>query len=353
MSSSVIDHCASIARRLCMLGLLSAACGDSTELIIVEGERIDVHHMPEFQLCGGTVEAYDRGVEFIAEQLGLDPDSLPHLTYVWLDGTTFDDPERAGRAWRDKAEAIAPFLMHEVVHMISHQEKVNANTFLTEGLATAFEESLWEFEPIDPRPYFGARYGTSPPIDYEVAGRFVAYLLSRYGPERLWELNRDLRYLSTEGRFYRRFEAVYGEELDAVVEEYLKGECPEDALPIPLPVSCSAEELPRASDGSWTYARTLDCAEDGVIGGIGSDYADPLMHMVTFVIDEPGFYDVRRIGDIGFGVYVYRCGGCPWLNSVKWLRSGDFEAGRYSVLIASWSELEGGSVGFTITPSED
>jgi len=340
-----------------MLGLLSAACSDSTEFVVVEGERVDVHHMPEFQLCGGTVEAYDRGVEFIAEQLGLDPDSFPQLTYVWLDDRTLDErspiltPDGVGWAWRDNAEAPFPYVMHEVVHMIGHQEKVNANTFLTEGLATAFEESFGESKLADPRPYFAARYGTSPRIDYEIAGTFVSYLLSRYGPERFWELNRDLRYLSTEGRFYRRFEAVYDEDLDAVVDEFLTGECPEDALPIPLPVSCSAEELPRASDGTWTYARTLDCAEDGLVGGRRGDYEDNVMHMVTFVIDEPGFYDVRRIGDVGFSPILYRCGGCPWLNDATPLRNGEYEAGRYSVMIVGWSELEGGSVGFTISPA--
>ncbi len=357
MSRSVVNlDWASHVRRLCVLGLLSAACSDSGELVVVQGERIDVHHMPDFQLCGGTVDAYDRGIEFIAEQLGLDPDSFPHLTYTWLDDRTFRDgpffpgPDVAGRAGGDEAKGVFPYMMHEVVHMLGNQEKVNASTFLTEGLATAFEEKIGDFEPIDPRPYLAARHGTSPSVNYEVAGTFVSYLLSRYGPERFWELNRELRHFSTEGRFYRRFEAVYGEDLDAVVDEFLSGECPEDASPIPLPVSCSAEELPRASDGTWTYARTLDCAEDGLVGGIGGDYEDSVMHMVTFEIDEPGPYDVRRIGDAGFELIVYRCGGCPWLNSATFLRGGEYEAGRYSVMILSW-EIEGGSVGFTISPS--
>jgi len=355
-------HRTTIGRRLLFtLGLSLMACEGSAELVVVQGEHIDVHHMPDFELCGGTVDAYDRGIEFVADQLGLDPDSFDHMSFAWLDGPTFEEEHpssdhRIGRASRDEAAGLYPFIFHEVVHMIGYQEKkkVNTNIFLTEGLAVAFQEkeTVHPIEFVDPRPYLVARYTTSPPVNYDVAGTFVSFLLSRFGPERFWELNRDLGRRSTEGRFRRRFKAVYGQELDTVVETYLEGECSENDLPIPLPVSCAAEEIPRADDGTWTYARALDCAEDDVIGGIDIDGDTPIEHLVTFVIETSGDYDIRSIGDGPFRPLLYRCGGCPWLNQLQSLTSGHLEAGRYSLRFISFFDPGAGTVGFTIRPSD-
>jgi hypothetical protein len=334
-----------------------AACGDESELVVAEGDLIDIQHEAEFQLCSGTLAAYERGIESTAEQLGLDVEEIEHMSISWLTRSNFADRASFyrsnfdGQASGAEALSVRSYYFHEVVHMIAHNESSGAAPLLSEGLATAFEEKAFLTDLRDPRPFFGARHRTTPAVDYDAAGSFVSYLLGRYGPERFWELYADLGYLSTAGRLRRRFAAIYGRELDDEVEEYLRGECPEDALPIPLPPSCAADEIPWGSDGTWTYVRALDCSEDDVAGGIGGESPGvQVEHVVTFVVDEAGYYDVRRVGDHDFYALLYRCGGCPWLNSPTNALSQHFEAGRYSLRIVDAGEVEGVSLGLKITP---
>ena len=335
-------------RRAGLLIVAAAACGDpELEIVAVEGERIDVHHEASFQLCAGTVAAYDRGIVSVAAQLGLDPDDFEHMTFTWLDAESYEAEspfyfdDAGGWAWGSKSYGKLPYLFHEVVHMISQQEVYDVNVLLLEGLATAFEENGGlnllvrdRSERVDPRPFIGKRHGE---MNYEVAGHFVSYLLGRHGPERFWELYRENGYLGTAGRFRRRFRDIYGLELDAAVDDFLNNdECPEDALPIPLPPSCEAPEIPWRDD-VWVAVRTLHCSDEDVAGGQGTLFSAEFA--ATLTIPETGRYRIADASDSGVGSVLTRCGGCPWLNVPLVLAPElevELEAGRYSLVSSSW-----------------
>ncbi|HFE46503.1 MAG TPA: hypothetical protein ENJ18_13585 [Nannocystis exedens] len=298
-----------------------SACSDpQIETLEAKGERIDVHYAADFELCEGTVPTFDRGIVFVAEQLGLDPDTFEHMTFTWLTPEELDQASyfffdgQAGWAWGSKSYGQHPLIFHELVHMIAHQEQYNSITFFTEGLAVAFEEGDTRVsessEVVDPRPYLGVRYDE---IDYRVAGAFVTYLLSRFGPEPFWQLNSDLHFFSNENKFRRRFASVYGLDLDEVVESYMTDEtCPEGAVAIPQPPSCAGEEIPWQNANQWIYSRIIDCADDDVAGGEGTD--DITEIAVTLNIDESGPYSISLASDYDVTGVLHRCGSCPWLH---------------------------------------
>ncbi len=335
-----------------VFGLASLLACSDPEVIVEEGEHIDLHYSADFMLCGGTTEHFNRGVEFVAEQLGLDTASFGPMTYTWLgeeeylaSSGVFVD-EQPAWAFGDESYAQSPDIFHEVIHLISHQEKINAITFLTEGLATAFEDRgsiryiTGSMEPyhVDPGPQLGARYGE---LDYRIAGAFVSYLLSRFGPEPFWELNRGLRFLSTARKFRRRFARVYGLDLDEVVADYLADDtCDGERARIPMPPSCTGPEVPWLSEGLWGYARVIDCADDDVIGGWGESDNKAAV-AVTLRVDEAGVYDFRVLSDQPVRGVLRRCGGCPWIEPTL---NGDrdearipLERGIYSLMLHSYA----------------
>ncbi|HFE46470.1 MAG TPA: hypothetical protein ENJ18_13410 [Nannocystis exedens] len=313
--------------RPCLLALacvlaVSTTCGDpEISVIVQEGERIDLIYDDEFLLCGGTVSAFDRWIEFAARQLELDPDSFEHKTYTWLGSEDYKEisPRTAvdadGWAFGSESYATTPDLFHEVTHMVAHEVKVNAITFLAEGLATALGgqagNPIIVDGRIDPRPYLGSRYRK---IEYSIAGSFVGYLLTIYGPGRLWQLNQELRFLSTAGRFRRQFRAVYGAELDDVVDDYLNNEtCPEERWKAPLSPACDGQEVPWADEDRWYYARVIDCSDADVVGGlsVGNDRASVAL---TLRIEHSDLFSVRVLGEPWALGVLSRCGGCPWLD---------------------------------------
>ncbi len=335
------------------LFVFGLGCGDA-EIIDAPGEHIDIHYADEYVLCDGTTAHFDRGVASVAEQLGLDLETFEHLTYTWLDAQEFNEASRfyfddqGGWAWGSKSYGRHPLFFHEVVHMVVHQDKYDSITFLTEGIATAFEgpdiRITGAVDPpvrVDPRPILGARYRK---IDYRTAAAFVSYLFARFGPEPLMELNRELRFLSTGGKLRRRFEKVYGVPLDSVVDEYLSDEsCPELMTP-PLPLSCLGELIPWAEEGRWVYSRVMSCGDDDVAGGIGGPY-DIANISVTLEVEQAGSYDLTLISDHGLKGVLARCGGCPWIEG----HEQTFEVGL------TWIELEEGSYAMTLSgrASED
>lgn len=333
-------------RRLLACALVGASACAEAEIVDAPGERIDIHYSDEYELCAGTVSYFDRGVVSVAEQLGLAPDTFEHFTYTWIGGEEFSQAspfyfeEQDGWAWGSKSYGKHPIFFHEIVHMVVHQDKYNAITFLTEGIATAFQgpgpPSPRSAEPVrvDPRPILGAHYRR---MDYAVAGAFVTYLIARFGSAPLMELNRQLRILSTGGKFRRRFERIYGLDLDIVVDDYLTDDtCPPEMTP-PLPPSCLGESIPWLDEERWVYARVISCSDEDVAGGIGAGF-DVATVSVTITVEETGWYDLVLSTDHQLHGALAQCGGCPWLEPQRSVGVGynrvGLNAGVYALTLS-------------------
>ncbi|MEZ4382122.1 MAG: hypothetical protein R3A79_12295 [Nannocystaceae bacterium] len=336
-----------------LVGLLSlSTCAPEDDLIVVEGERIDLFHEPHLELCAGTVPYLDRWIEFAADQLDLDVDSFVHLRYLWLSEARLEEIRPSSvnaSAWASGETSHAPSALHihEVAHTVSAQREIDALPFLAEGLATALSETWLRDDVLDgylapradPRPFLT---DSAQGLDYDMAAGFVGYLLSRHGTERFWRFYDSVGYLSSERRIRRRFAAIYDLDLDDAVDDYLLGECPEDARPIPLPPSCAGDLVPWEDDGTWVYSQALDCADEAVAGGIVPD--DPaqtgLETAVTVDVPEAGRYRFSHVSVSNFAV-LYRCGGCPWLNELLLPGEVELAAGRYALrLLANRPQID-------------
>ncbi|MCB9569588.1 MAG: hypothetical protein H6710_20625 [Myxococcales bacterium] len=345
-------------RRVTALALalaLAPSCGPDEEgLESAEGERITLRFVAGFELCSGTLPTTDRWIEHAANQVGLDPDALGPLTYTWLDRARYRDAspawvdDRGGWALGSAAIGLRPVHRHEIVHLMANTKAEEASAFLTEGLAAALVPEL-PLLRLDPRDEIAVRY---PALRYEVAGGFVAFLLARFGPQRLWELYDDVGYLASAGRFRRRFARIYGLDLDAAVEEYLSGStCPDDTLQIPAPPACAGDEVPWVRDDLWVLARTVECVQPDVAGGVGGE-VDEAELAVTLEIPETGEYAVSVSAEDLGAISLVRCGGCPWLSHERFdlERPLHLAAGRHALVVRGRASIPG-VVAVAIQPS--
>ncbi|MEZ4451895.1 MAG: hypothetical protein R3B09_20695 [Nannocystaceae bacterium] len=338
-------------------GLALVACADEPELQRWRGAHLEYGHEPELTPCAGTRSHMDQVIPFYAAQLGLDPASFDTITYAWLGDASWNElaPPNyrtfSGFAEGSRTIARGPRTVHELVHAIVNQRTGGSGlTLFKEGIAVALEEE-WDvdgfrYEPVDPRPQLGL---PASELNYTIAGAFAAYLLTRGGAERYLTLLERTREDTDRRRLDAVFDELYGAPVDAVVDDYLGAHaCPEGAAPIPLPPSCMAPERPWADPGRrWALARLLSCDDDDAVGGVshGENRDDaPLVTSATIVIDDPGDYRLRLVGD-GAYLGLVRCGGCPFLRRDASLpRAGELEleleAGPHALTIYADPEVE-------------
>jgi hypothetical protein len=128
---------------------------------------------------------------------------------------------------------LRSLLTHEVNHVIVGQGLGTAGTsFMNEGLASAItSERLW---PIGPSFLYSwtrsrrnqlpsiatiaddARWSSSSETHYKTSASFLAWLLERYGRERLRQV-----YYARSDEFFQRAESAYGKTLEQLEGEWL------------------------------------------------------------------------------------------------------------------------------------
>ena len=345
---------------------LAISCSADPELESWQGEHLEYLWESSLRPCDGVPEQVDAMVPHVAGQLDLDPGGFKRISYVWLTLETFEGlsgaaPGSVGFASRGEIYSWAPSLQHEVVHAVVHQERVGGLSFLNEGIAVAIAAGDYSthssggwgpsprFVRVDPRPHLRDQSDEDGAEYYAISGGFVAYLLSRYGPNRLLELHRCLSRNSSAARFERYFEELYGRSLDAEVEDFLSMEtCPEDASATPAPFSCSSETIQWASEDHWQDSRVMTCHA-------GHSTQRAPTESVTVAIPTDGWYSFSVFGDSEAGVYLLSCEPCPWLAKDSLLPVGEHDlplkAGLYSVIYRPGLQ-ETGLVGLSIDPSD-
>jgi hypothetical protein len=329
-----------------VLAATSACDDDEVDLDVVHGDHLDYAWEATLRPCAGTAAALDSLVPWVAGQLGLDLDGLARVSYTWLGPEGFivvyngSRPVAEVNGWAPDGEAIArePALDHEVIHLVDYiaggvREQ---HPLLTEGLAVAFDEKLPS--QLDPRPVIDDGDTTAL---YPAGGSLVAYLLGLYGPEPLLELMEAVPGRASGERFREEFAAIYGRPLDEVVDDLLNSTiCPEGALMLPLPRSCSAPTISWEDADTWTHARSLDCSADDVYGDEDGDAGS----QVTLEVETPGAYVFTSYGDLWQSAALRPCGPCPWLGDRLVANSGErrhveLAAGRYSVTLRGRGDI--------------
>jgi len=318
------------------------------------GEHLDYYSSPSLVACTGTHEYVDRFVPFVAGELGV---SAPtDLEYQWLDAEYFIrkySGKHRGFARRRRAYSLDPFLLHEVVHTIGSSHGLNRWPFFTEGLASAYDPWLgtgfgprWVHTPIPEDPLPDPRSEMTwdaEDIFYGTAGSFVAFLLNRHGPAKFVAFVQDLPTSRNMDKLRERFRDVYGIELDDEAELFMVGApCEEGSTPIRV-YDCAMPEIPMQED-AWFYEKTMDCEDEDVVGGTGSEKVWRSVHGVTMTLPTDGQYALHlTTEDEDTFVQIGACFGCPWEPRYAAVGAGntalvDLDAGPYYVRILSESD---------------
>lgn len=334
------------------------------EIEVWEGDHLDYEWEPPLQPCDGARERLDAYVPFVADQLGLDQGERSRITYSWLTPESYEAITRSrpstGFALYRHAYSMLPLHYHEVVHTVVHQRRFGGLSFLNEGLAVAFDSSdiyflhadswgpLPRFDRVDPRPYLDHRLSRDGSGFYPPAGAFVAYLLSRHGPEKVLRLHERLDLAASPERFAEVFADVFGAPLDDEVATYLDDDtCPEEATVVPQPFACAAPVLPWVSPERWQDARAFACLDADADG-----LHDRRDASVSLEIPEDGLYRVDVVGDEWAAALLVPCGRCPWLAEDTYLKPGarvlTLTAGHHAINYDT-GILEPGLVGVAIT----
>lgn len=148
------------------------------------------------ETCAGTFEYLDRYAGAVAIEFGVSERLAPFRWYspeqYYADAPCGIDPRPVACAWDDGAESLSIPQEHEVVHL-ANSRIAECPNILAEGLAGFYSTRGYTFESealgkLAPRLQDPAK--NIAPSEYGVAGRFVAYLVERFGIDAVLELPR-------------------------------------------------------------------------------------------------------------------------------------------------------------------
>lgn len=327
-------------------GFASLAC--IPELQVEEGELLIYEHSQSRTPCGGTARSLDDFVGFLADELDIRISS--DFRYSWLDQADREvlgpDCPSSDCVLGRHALGYEPALKHEVVHLVMKDVASKSLPFLAEGIAGAYDPLIdgrggpYPYPPIsDPRVTFAAPRPVD--VDYSAAASFVAFLLTRHGPAKFHKLYFRLRNQREMSAIRRRFREVYGIDFDREVDAFVAGVPCEPGHFVVRAYEC--EGPVQAWDaGIWTQQRTLDCADEDVVGGVG-DFQWRSHRAVSVDIPTAGSYQIRFIAEPEMELRLGPCFGCVWDRQDAFMTPGEdrvvtLDAGRHFVRVTGDSE---------------
>jgi hypothetical protein len=313
----------------------------------IQGDNVTLYYDPGMMPCAGTLAHLDAAVAAIGRYLDLDlPVGDPIPYYYTQDllpcssgaaGCTIGPPQAVLSCWATK-----PTLVHELVHAVKWRAIGLTNAFLEEGLAVSLGQLdfVGKVESRDPDAEL-LTPDKLPPDDYGVAGDFVSYLLTRFGPGPFRKLVASVRPGDAVEAIEAAFVAVYGETMGALRADRAQSPLAFYGNRIDLP-ECQAEEPDPNIGRGAAVSETVDCATN-TVGTVGTRY-------VPFEVAADGIYSVTVQHDAASTFGLFACGGGPALWSADLGASplvvGHLHAGRYVF------ELDAGSTSpetFSIT----
>lgn len=335
--------------------IAAAACGGdgparALPVVSWEGEHLRVATDVEAPLCGGTAPYMDRLLGALGEQLGTPLSHRP--IYYLLDGeiAEYDTPcEADAYGCSDGAAAyarIAP-MDHEIVHL-ARSAIGFSYPLIEEGAAEYWGDDADIRGPLRGDVLDIASRGSEFPFElYPRAGHFVAYLIDDRGEEAFGELSMRTSFQSSLAEFREAVVGVYGEELEALVEDYEVSypECLQNEYRAALGDCAFAPALPLCDESGATLRiqRQFSCGDEDVLG----PRFGRLWTTIPVEIPVGGIVGLRftASSEIDVQLKLRRCGGGCGRASLgpfgpsETLRSQSFEAGRHVIEI-EWAEGE-------------
>lgn len=311
---------------------LLTACGDPP--LQAEGKFVNLYHDGIRTPCGGTLSALDRFVADLRAEFGAPPPTAGAVEYYWVDEDMVTDrcPRASSGCVQWPSERLYATLFphtHEVVHAAAIPLG-EAPSWLSEGLAMAYQGSDDDDVTFrSPNALELIAEARALPSDlYGDAGAWVRHLVDRFGIAAVARYYAALPRLASARTTFKQFEEVFAVPLLDVALEFRDrfDGCSLTGMSINL-WECGAPELPWDGDEIVVH-RTLDCAQDDVVGPYDGDLAT-LFHTVD--VAEPGLYELRftatlHDGDVtasGNGLALARCDSSCELGLFTILAAGD------------------------------
>jgi hypothetical protein len=299
------------------------------------GDNVTLYYDPGEMPCAGTLHYLDASAAAIAKYLDL-PLGAPIPYYYTqnllpcegknIQGCTWGPPTYSVSCWGKR-----PDMVHELVHAIQWRARGWSNSFIEEGLAV----SLGELDSLGI-----ANSGASdqdllvprllPPEYFGLAGDFVSYLLTQFGPAPFEKLLASVQPDDSVDIVEAAFASVYGQTMADLRAARSQSGLGFYANRIDLPECQALEPDPRIGLGE-IVSESIDCATNAVGAAAG-----PMKRYVPFDISADGLYALRFETDSAVTIGgLYTCGGGAALTGTvfqpgrKPLVIGYLHAGRY------------------------
>lgn len=264
-------------------------------------EHLDVHVADDRFLCAGSAIEYERHVQYVADELGIEIQrQIP--VYAMKTVGSYCAPGASACATRDGVVFGTPgTVYHELAHGVACEIRTGSPPILAEGLAVTFEpvpnESMdtpWDFAEVHSGDFN---------MYYTYAGHFVRWLAAELGPERFADVYQTANY---DDGVWAGLEAAYGGSL---AEDYA-AQAP--FMWVPHRQCADMPLLEAQADGSWVFTARLDCDDASTLGPYEkagqSDYDETDMYQSFLIeIPEPGTYRMQRPDAPYINVYYQRC----------------------------------------------
>lgn len=293
--------------------------------------RYETEHIrvaPSFTqpICQGSLDAMERHVVMVADQLEIEP---PKITVFWFndkaEGANLDEPHgdcfpcyKLGAVysyWGDHWEWTIT-MMHELVHGTLSPVLGRGDVTLGEAAANAFNGRPTTNDSSVPSGLIGdTKQGGS---------RFFRWLLDERGPDVIKELFAAVPFGTGNAEGIAAFGEVLGEDLYAVEAEFLA------TAPAVYPAPGLCDGLPEVAweDATWAIDTEVDCRASNVFGptdGGGLGY-------IAVIMDVPAEVVGREL-DV-----MHDHPDTPWVNMVPCLDEPTDDPGRAEFAGFSGSE---------------
>lgn len=257
-----------------------------------ETEHLDVHVDPNRFLCAGSAIDYERHVQHVAGQLGLEIQR--RIPVYALTGASEYCTNASACTTRDGVVfATTRSAYHELAHGVACEIGTDAPALLAEGLAVSFEPSANTSAGI-PEEFSEVPTSEFSPY-YSLAGHFTRWLADHLSADAFAALYRTASY--DEG-VWRMLEAAYGTSLAMDYSTQSPSMWIQHRQCADMPL------LEADADGAWVFEARFDCDDEATLGPYektNQNEANGSTDMFqSFLIDlpEPGTYRMERSDSI-------------------------------------------------------
>ncbi|MBN2342023.1 MAG: hypothetical protein JXX29_07980 [Deltaproteobacteria bacterium] len=341
MKYNHIMRCVRFVITVVITGCVFLGCNTDLPPIAWEGEKIRFATTEDHLPCGHALEVLDADVANMEEQLGLPLGGGVKITYYWLPNHMYLSPcddWSSGCASGYTIYTTQSSHQHELVHILT-SALGPGHAFLSEGFAEAFNQHS-RFELSDEGNIKErirrclVSHATSVNIDYQLAGKFVRFLISEYGLKTIKNVYARIRPGSDAADYDQVFTGTLGDSLDTVIDQFVRTapDC------YATPGNCHDMAPPTQwENGVWEHRFTLSCAAAEKASG-GETFQ-------SVVVDVPttGPYKLEVEGTFGFKLAI-RLAPCSTVNENCYftniqayageVRVAGLDQGRYEITAA-------------------